>query len=385
MLPKRKIAQNPLILRYHRLMDAFAKSDDERDFYLDKVEGFIIYVNLAKDQASLDSLELEVKKNPDRYFAIPKMTYYDSKKIMEGFLNEKIYDIDTKEKLSDIIHSRDSREKFLEFIYDHPAEFEKWQQYYQERSRIRIIEWLRGYDFDFVFEEDLEIPTLTLENVKKYLFQPKAPKDVAKGRQNLKLKAKSYYSKEALNPRPKRGRPPKLVIKEEVEPEYTEDIYNAVPSCLRSFLYTPDITSASSVTFSGKFTNEEEFLENLKSNARSQTTLQLEALSKKLESLQQLSNRFVSSEIEQFDKKPPIPITSPKKNITTSVKKEPTAKPKKTVAAKKTTTTKKTPIKKTTATTKKATTKKITTVTKKAPIKKTTAVKKTATKKKTKK
>ena len=38
-------AQNPLLLRYHRLMDAFAKSDDERDFYLDKVEEFIVYVN----------------------------------------------------------------------------------------------------------------------------------------------------------------------------------------------------------------------------------------------------------------------------------------------------------------------------------------------------
>jgi hypothetical protein len=41
-------AQNPLLLRFHRLMDAFAKSDDERDFYLDKVEGFIVFVDLDK-------------------------------------------------------------------------------------------------------------------------------------------------------------------------------------------------------------------------------------------------------------------------------------------------------------------------------------------------
>ena len=38
--------QNPLILRFHRLMDAFAKSDDERDFYLDTVEGFIVFADL---------------------------------------------------------------------------------------------------------------------------------------------------------------------------------------------------------------------------------------------------------------------------------------------------------------------------------------------------
>ena len=39
-------AQNPLLLRSYRLMDAFSKSDDERDFHLDRVEGFIVYVDL---------------------------------------------------------------------------------------------------------------------------------------------------------------------------------------------------------------------------------------------------------------------------------------------------------------------------------------------------
>ena len=43
-------AQNPLILRCHRLMEAFAKSDDESDFYIDRVEGFLIYVDLDKPQ-----------------------------------------------------------------------------------------------------------------------------------------------------------------------------------------------------------------------------------------------------------------------------------------------------------------------------------------------
>src|SRR3989338_8334105 len=52
-------AKNPLILRYHRLMDAFAKSDDERDFYLDKVEGFLLYVDLDKGIEELDALEKE--------------------------------------------------------------------------------------------------------------------------------------------------------------------------------------------------------------------------------------------------------------------------------------------------------------------------------------
>src|ERR1700733_16273252 len=124
-------AQNPLLLRYHRLIDAFAKSDDERDFYLDRVEGFIIYVDLDKNQEDLDLLHTELHNNKERYALIPKLTFYETKKIMEGFVNEKVYDIDTKEKLLDIIQGKEAREHFLEFIHDHHAEQEKWQQFYQ--------------------------------------------------------------------------------------------------------------------------------------------------------------------------------------------------------------------------------------------------------------
>src|ERR1700690_2799592 len=112
-------AQNPLLLRYHRIMDAFAKSDDERDFYLDKVEGFIVFADLDKPQKELEELEAELKENPDRYYLIPKMTFYETKKFMEGFVNEKVYDIDTKEKLLEIIQEKEAREHFLDFIYNH--------------------------------------------------------------------------------------------------------------------------------------------------------------------------------------------------------------------------------------------------------------------------
>src|SRR5437763_1112283 len=115
-------AQNPLILRSHRLMDAFSKSNDERDFYLDRIEGFIVFVDLDKEVEELEKLEQELKANPGRYCLIPKLTFYETKKIMEGFVNEKVYDIDTKEKLLDIIAGKDAREQFLEFIYDNETE-----------------------------------------------------------------------------------------------------------------------------------------------------------------------------------------------------------------------------------------------------------------------
>lgn len=286
------VAQNPLLLRYHRLMDAFAKSDDERDFYLDKVEGFLVFADLDKGQEELDSLDQELLEHQDRYCQIPKMTFYETKKFMEGFVNEKVYDIDTKEKLLDIIQSKEARENFLEFIYDHLSELEKWQQYYTERSRIRIIEWLRSQQIQFVFEEDLDLTKNLVEKIKKHLFDVKPPKEVASARDALFAKAKTYYSNEALNPRPKRGRPPKQVAKVETEPQLTADLYTTVPLSIRHFLYIPEITSASAVTFSARYDTEAQLLANLRGSSRVKVDAKLQALSERLESLRHLSTRL---------------------------------------------------------------------------------------------
>lgn len=283
------VAQNPLIMRCHRLMEAFAKSDDERDFYLDRQEGFLIYVDLDKTQEELDQLAFEIHENQDRYCPIPKLTFYEIKKVMEGFVNEKVYDIDTKEKLLDIIQSKEARENFLEFIYDHHSELEKWQQYYQERFRVRIIEWLRNNEFDFVFEEDLELTKSIVEKLKLNIFNPKAPKDILSARKMLFAKAKTYYSSEALNPRPKRGRPPKQVAKVEAEPQFSQDIYTTVAKDVKSFLFSPDYSNSSAiVTFSGKYTSEADLLAHRKQQYQGQT-IDLQSLTEKLQALKNLS------------------------------------------------------------------------------------------------
>lgn len=291
-------AQNPLILRCNRLMEAFAKSDDERDFYLDRHEGFLIYADLDKPDEDLRVFEKELKNNANRYCMIPKLTFYETKKIMEGFINEKVYDIDTKEKLLDIIQSKEAREHFLEFIYDHHSELEKWQTFYQERSRIRIIEWLRTNNFHFVFEEDLELPRMTIEKLKKELFQTKVGKDTLNARKILFAKAKTYYSNEALNPRPKRGRPPKQTQKTEIEPQVTTDIYTTVPNGLLGFLFIPDLTNPASATFSSKFGNEGDLFTHRKPQL-SDSDLSLETLNIKLQELRSLSSKWKSPEEEK--------------------------------------------------------------------------------------
>lgn len=284
-------AKNPLILRYHRLLEAFSKSDDERDFYLDRVEGFLIYLDLDKGEEELLAAEGELKNSPDRYCLVPKLTYYETKKFMEGFVNEKVYDIDTKEKLLDLIGAKEARENFLEFIYDHLTEMDKWQQYYHERSRIRIIEFLRKWNVYFVFEEDLELASPLVEKLKVHTFDAKVAKDVQQGRELLEMKAKTYYSSEALNPRPKRGRPPKQQAKVELEPELTEDMYTTVPTPLRQFLFSPEFTSKGA-TFSSKFDSEEQLLASLKGSPKVRVDSKLEVLSQRLESLRYLSGRL---------------------------------------------------------------------------------------------
>ncbi len=298
MSAKKKLqeAKNPLILRSQRLMEAFAKSDDERDFYLDRQEGFIVYADLDESEENLNRLFEELATSPDRYCMIPKLSFYEQKKIMEGFIHEKVYDIDTKEKLMDIIQSKEARENFLEFLYDHHGELEKWQQYYQERSRVRIIEWLRNNNFHFVFEEDLDLGISLIEKLKKNLFDDKVPKDVQNARKVLTTKAKTYYSNEALNPRPKRGRPPKQTQKTELEPQISVDIYNTVPQSIRPFLFTPDLSIVGAASFSSKFETEEEILAHRRQAAREESESALENLNQKLETLRKLSNKFRGEE-----------------------------------------------------------------------------------------
>lgn len=301
-------------------MEAFAKSDDERDFFLDRQEGFLIFVDLDKGEEDLEELYKELQKNQKRYSSIPKLSFYETKKIMEGFVNEKVYDIDTKEKLLEIIQLKDARENFLEFIFEHHTELDKWQQFYQERSRIRIIEWLRNNHFHFVFEEDLELIAPVIEKLKTHLFDSRVSKEIQNARKSLTSKAKTYYSSEALNPRPKRGRPPKQTIKPEVDTKLSIDIYSTVPKAVRTFLFIPNITGVSVTTFSSKFDTEEDLIASRKvDETKVDQKTELNELNEKLETLRSLSQNWIKDG-KKVETKPPL---APEKEPSPPKKKEP--------------------------------------------------------------
>lgn len=290
MTTKQQLKQ-PMILHMHQILAAFSRSDDERDFYLDRHEGFMLYFDLDKDQEMLDAFELELKNAPDRYCLISKLTFYETRKFMEGFVQEKVLDIDTKEKLLDIINNRDAKENFLEFIYDHLVELDRWQQFYQERSRVRIIEFLRRHEIRFVFEEDLDIAKRVIEKLKEQKFEGRVSKELQSARATLEAKADVYYSEEALNPRPKRGRPPKQIAKSSIEPDLSDNIFLTVPIAMRSFLFNPDYSSQAAL-FSSRFESEEQLLASMKGTVQAKVDTKLEVLSQRLESLRQLSQKM---------------------------------------------------------------------------------------------
>jgi len=283
--------QCPIIIRYHRLLEAFSRSDDERDFYLGRIEGAIVYLDLDKPEEEIREAEKELLQHANRYILVPKLTYYESKKVMEGFVNEKVYDIDTKEKLLDIISSREAKENFLEFVFDHLTELDKWQQFYLERFKVRIIEWLCKHRILFTFEEDLEIPKNLLEKAKLHLFDVKVPKDVAQAREIINIKATSYQSADSYVQKPRRGRPPKALPKVETEPQFTIDIFKTCPSTLRPFLYLSDY-NPDAIYFSSKFQQSQELNQNLRGMERPKVDSRLEMLSQRLESLRHLSGKL---------------------------------------------------------------------------------------------
>jgi hypothetical protein len=321
--------QNPLVLQAHRLMEAFSKSDDERDYYLNDLEGYIVFVDLNKDQVELDALYKAIKKD-EHFRLIPKLSFYESKKIMEGFVHEKVYDIDTKEKLIEIIQSKEARENFLDFLYDHHVELEKWLQFYLERGRVRIIEWLRKHFLHFVFEEDLDLAQGLIEKVKKNLFTEKVAKDIADARKTLVAKSKTYYSSEALNPRPKRGRPPKQTTKLEIEPQFSLDFYSTPSAAIRPFLFVPKPASSLGLNFSSKYDSEEELLAQRNQQMTSSESA-LISLNNKLQSLRNMTKS--SNPIALSVSAAPKPAPKAKAKIAPAA--APKAPPKKAVAVKK--------------------------------------------------
>jgi hypothetical protein len=109
-------------------------------------------------------------------------------------------------------------------------------------------------------------------------------------------KAKTYYSNEALNPRPKRGRPPKQQLKLEIEPHVTSDIYTTVPPTVRAFLYIPDISNAFDVTFSAKFETKDALMASRRLSAAGGMEESMESINAKLATLKELSSRWLEKE-----------------------------------------------------------------------------------------
>lgn len=190
------------------------------------------------------------------------------------------------------------------------------------------------------------MPKDVIEKVKNELFDLKASKEVLAARKTLSAKAKTYYSNEALNPRPKRGRPPKQIAKSEVEPQMTTDRYLTVTPFCRPFLFMPDYAHGSFIIFSQKFENQEQLIARKKLPSTGDFGVNMESLNQKLSAIRNLSNRWAKE--EQALKNPSHslmndeeteedlqPAASPKKSKPSATAKKPLPKKKEKLPQKK--------------------------------------------------
>src|SRR5690606_30556575 len=97
------------------------------------------------------------------------------------------------------------------------------------------------------------------------------------------------------NPRPKRGRPPKQVQKTEIEKEISNDIYTTVPAPLRPFLFTPDVTSSQSATFSTRFETEGELINRKRKGDEEDYQATVDNINRKLMELRSISSKWVDN------------------------------------------------------------------------------------------
>jgi hypothetical protein len=85
------------------------------------------------------------------------------------------------------------------------------------------------------------------------------------------------------------------VIKQEFEPQISKDIYTTVPLSARPFLFTPDITSASEVTFSARFEEGRALIAHSLAQEEDEDESE-ENLDKKLNQLRSLSSQWSAEE-----------------------------------------------------------------------------------------
>lgn len=132
-------------------------------------------------------------------------------------------------------------------------------------------------------------------------MKKKVSKEIESARKTLFSKSKVYYSNEALNPRPKRGRPPKQALKVETDIEVCSDIFTTVPPAVSPFLFIPDITNALDVTFSAKHESGEDFVTHRVQEGTAETIDEnLSQISEKLAALRELSSRWADKEKKEL-------------------------------------------------------------------------------------
>ncbi|MBN2790043.1 MAG: hypothetical protein JXR69_07625 [Candidatus Delongbacteria bacterium] len=85
----------------------------------------------------------------DDYEPIPTVTTSEMKKIVEEYLETQTdYDEDLKMAIMTSIKNIPSFEEIEETLLKHISDKEKWNNFYQETIKNRVVSWLKGLGFE---------------------------------------------------------------------------------------------------------------------------------------------------------------------------------------------------------------------------------------------
>ncbi|MCK5787909.1 MAG: hypothetical protein KAH32_02845 [Chlamydiia bacterium] len=235
--------KNILTMKATRCIGVFIRSDDDNDFLLDTKTGAFLLLDLKAEDADMDHLQKFLEGEEDRFFLVPKITEYEKRKIFEEFINYKVNDLEVSERISDTLDTLGYESRAIEILQEYPYEYDKWISFFSEKIRIRVVRWLNKTSqsmksgFSYVFEEDLTnyISKEELISFKEnYITNKQSISGIVK---KLHQMSKLYLEDEIVNPKPRRGRPPKGHNSAVKEALFIPDMYICYDAIIRHFVY----------------------------------------------------------------------------------------------------------------------------------------------------
>jgi len=133
------------------LCTAMENRSCENEYYLDLVNGEILFLSEYMDDEETDKLRGRIDKEPDRYEQIPQIESDEGYEDMQDFIatvkNEHLADL-----LEVEINGKGAFRRFKDVLLNYPEERQRWFQFMEGRTQERALKWLDDINVSLIEE-----------------------------------------------------------------------------------------------------------------------------------------------------------------------------------------------------------------------------------------